>query len=64
MNREKSLTYILNLIKKLYYLISDFDFKDVHWKEEEEEKKENSKKGKKLKIGKEIIEKIMKRKFF
>lgn len=63
---EKNLTSILNLIKKLYYLISDFDFKGVHWKEEEEEKEEkkkNSKKGEKLKIGKEIIEKITKRKF-
>lgn len=27
---EKNLTSILNLIKKLYYLISDFDFKGVH----------------------------------
>lgn len=46
MNREKSLTYIHNLIKKLYYLTFDFDFKELCI-----EKKKKKKKGKKLKIG-------------
>lgn len=31
------------MIKKLYYLISDFDFKGVHWKEEEKEEEEKKK---------------------